>query len=101
VRRNKPRGTTPVKLGDSSKTVSTIRRQKMSSKKLETVNLQISWSNIEAWIAAGIQSVAKGTIPEDAEIKSIKLDYPGGYVAQDKVISVEVILRKGVEVLRF
>ena len=71
----------------------------MSSKRLETVPLEISWSNIQDQIAALLYAMRK--IPEGTEILSIKLNYPGGFVSQDKIIPVEVVIRKGVQVLRF
>lgn len=68
----------------------------MNSSKLKTVGLQISWNNIQDFIASNLYPLAKGKIDPDDEIVSIKLDYKGGYVSQDKIIPVEVITRKGV-----
>ena len=67
--------------------------------KLETHFLKLSWSNIQDQIVALLY--ATKAIPEDQEGMSIKLDYAGGFVAQDKIIPVEVIVKKGVEVLKF
>ena len=66
----------------------------MSSKRLSTVSMEVSWSNIQDSIASMLYALGKGKIDPDQEIMSIKLDYAGGYVAQDKVIPVEVILKK-------
>jgi hypothetical protein len=68
----------------------------MTSNKLKTVELQISWNNIQDFIASNLYSLAKGKINSDDEIVKIKLNYAGGYVPEDKIIPVEVITRKGV-----
>jgi hypothetical protein len=86
----------PPQLGDVLKKNSDKRRPKMSSKALKTVDLKMSWNNIQDAIASVIYPIAKGKISSDDEIISIKLDYKGGFVSQDKIIPVEVITRKGV-----
>lgn len=70
-----------------------------SENKLTTSELTVSWSNIQAWIEAGLRSV-KG-IPDNVDIVKIKLDYPGGYVGEDKVIPVEIISREEVQIISF
>jgi hypothetical protein len=96
-RKSKPN---PVVFGESTSTPSGNRRQKMTSKK-STVELKVSWDNIQSWIEAGIRSMAKGKISDQDHVLKIKLDYAGGYVAGDKIIPVEVITEKGVRVISF
>ena len=72
------------------------RGTKMSSKNLRTVDLELSWGNIQDQIASLIHSMAKGKLKDNEEVVSLKLNYSGGYVPQDKIIPVEVIVRKGV-----
>ena len=73
----------------------------MSSENLRTINLDISWANIQDQIASLIYSMAKGKISEKEDIISVKLDYAGGFVPQDKIIPVEIIVKKGVQTIHF
>ena len=75
----------------------------MNSPRFETIQFDVSWDNIQAWILSGLMSMAKGKLKDDDEILSMKLDYQGGYVAQDKVIPIELIKDKdkGVQTLKF
>jgi hypothetical protein len=92
----------PVALGDDLKTLSARKKPMSNSKQsnsLSTVVTELSWSNIQDQIAALLYATKK--IPEKTEILSIILDYAGGAVANDKVIPVKIITRKGVQVTYF
>lgn len=88
-------------LNDSSKSVSKNGRSKMSSENLRTVCLDISWSNIQDQIASLIYAMAKGKLTEKDEIVSVNLKYAGGFVAHDKIIPVELVVKKGVQIKHF
>lgn len=68
---------------------------------LKTLHFDISWGNIQDTIASMIYAIAKGKIKNNEEILSIKLDYAGGYVSQDKIIPVECVIQKGVRIINF
>ena len=75
----------------------------MSSNRFETLKFNVSYDNIQSWILAGLRTMAKDKLGNEDELLSLKLDYPGGYVANNKVIPVEVIRDndKGVTVRTF
>lgn len=73
----------------------------MSSENLRTVCLDISWSNIQDQIASLIYAMAKGKLTEKDEIVSVNLKYAGGFVAHDKIIPVELVVKKGVQIKHF
>lgn len=70
-----------------------------SRRHTQTLKKTVSWSNLQAYIEAGLRSMK--AIPDDLDVVSIKLDYPGGYVSQDKPIAVEIITREEVQVIHF
>lgn len=67
----------------------------------KTLHFEVSWGNIQDQIASMIHALAKGAIKHNEEIISIKLNYAGGYVGNDKVIPVECIIQKGVRSIKF
>jgi len=73
----------------------------MRSEKSKTIELELSYNMIQSFIETGIRAMAKGKLKDSDDVLSIKLDYAGGYVAQDKVIPVEVIVQKGVRLVSF
>lgn len=60
----------------------------------ETHETQISWGTIQDLIASFLHAAPKGTV--HGEIMNIKLDYKGGYLSNDKLIPVTILVRKGV-----
>ena len=64
-----------------------------------TVELKMSWGNIQDALARHLYPLAKGKIDPDDEIVSIKLNYGGGLPSQEEIIPLEVITRKGVSKL--
>jgi len=77
------------------------RRPKMNSNNIRMERLEVSWDNIESWIATGIQSLAKGKFKDDEDIVRIKMDYAGGFVSVEKIIPVDIVLQKGVRTIYF
>ena len=73
----------------------------MRSEKSKTIELELSYNMIQSFIETGIRAMAKGKLKDSDDVLAIKLDYAGGYVAQDKVIPVEVIVQKGVRLVSF
>lgn len=70
-----------------------------NSNKQKVYETELSWSNIQDQIAALLY--ATKLISDKEEILSIKLEYAGGHVGQDKVIPVKIITRRGVQVKYF
>lgn len=64
------------------------------SSKLSTMEQELAWSQISAFIEAGMRALAKGEIPEEQDVVKMKLDYPGGYLAEDKLVKVTLILKE-------
>src|SRR6266550_1033464 len=102
MRRKRNHASVPT-LSNVLKTHSTIRRRNMSSNRFETLKFDVSYDNIQSWILAGLRTMAKDKIGDEDELLKLKLDYPGGYVASDKVIPIEVIRDndKGVTIRTF
>ncbi len=86
-------------LENFSESTSKRKKSTMTSPKFEEVELKLSWSNIQDQIASFILATAKGKIPENSDISSIKLAYAGGYLSRDKIIPVTILVRKGVSKL--
>lgn len=72
-----------------------------SANNYKPVNFEVSWGFIQQAIETAVRTLAKGKLKDSENVMSIKLDYAGGYVAQDKVIPVEVLVQKEVRTLRF
>lgn len=66
-----------------------------NSKKFNSIELQMSWSNIQDQIAALLYATKK--VANSDEILSISLEYGGGTVGFDKIIPIKVLTRKGVQ----
>lgn len=73
----------------------------MTSEKFRTVELELSYDMIQSFIETGLRAMAKGKLKDSDDVLAIKLDYAGGYVTQDKIIPVEVIVQKGVRLVSF
>lgn len=70
-----------------------------NGQRLKSEKFKMSWSNIASAIETQLR--AFGKIPDNVDVLSLKMDYPGGYVSQEKVIEVEIVKKKGVEILKF
>lgn len=72
-----------------------------SKRSLQTVKLEVAYSLIQDNMAQMLMAFAKGKISSTDDIVAIKLNYPGGHVAQDKVIPIEIILKKEADLLQY
>lgn len=90
--------TKPVKYAGGSEKNSNSGRQKMSSRKLNTTSLKVSWSNIQDQIAQFL--IATGAIPKGHDVMKIKIK-DLGYLPEETLVEVEVITKKEVSVIRY
>ena len=71
----------------------------MSSKKLETHEVEISWGNIEDQIASLLYATKK--IKDKMEIVAIKFSPPVDLLAREKKLTLQVTTKRGAEVRKF
>lgn len=65
----------------------------------KTQKIEVSWGNIEDKIAELLYWLK--VIPENQEIIGIKFELPKDLLAREKLITLEVKTREGVQILSF